>query len=57
MVSQIHSDLQRNISIHWTYERRTVVFVDKKTGYLVKAEDFLRNFIPSQPPAEAGVEY
>lgn len=56
MASQIHSDLQRNISIHWTYERRRVVFVDKKTEYLVKAED-LRNFIPCQPPAEAGVEY
>lgn len=57
MVSQIHADLKRNISIHWTYERRIGVSVNKMTGYLVKAEDLLSNFIPSQPPAEAGVEY
>jgi len=57
MVSHMHSDLQKTISIHWTYERRRVVLADEKTGYLGEAEDLPSDFPPSQPPAEAGVEF
>lgn len=56
MASQIHSDLQRNISVHWTV-KGGVDFVNKKTEYLVKAENLQSHFTPKEPPAEAGVEY